>query len=83
MIDKMDLALLKQEIVDWHEVGMEGCELMKTNASMKMEIPGMDVPIEFKLPEELVAFKIGVALAQFLFCRLPFEVESDEGSSDE
>lgn len=83
MVDKMDLALLKQEIVDWHEAAKEGSQLMRDKSDAKITIPGIDKPIEFKTPEEQKAFRIGVILTQSLFDKLPFDVESDEDSDDE
>ncbi|MEX9876100.1 hypothetical protein AB7X03_22125 [Providencia rettgeri] len=83
MVDKMDLVLLKQEIVDWHDRANEACELLRNHADVTIKLPNCLPDIEFKTKEEQKAFKIGVVLACSQFGSLPFDVESDEGSSDE
>lgn len=83
MVDKMDLALLKQEIVDWHGRANEACDLLTNHADATIKLPNGLPNIEFKTKEEQKAFKIGVVLACTQFNTLPFEIEFDEDSSDE
>lgn len=83
MVDKMDLALLKQGIVDWHEQAKEACELLRNHADATIKLPNCLPDIEFKTKEEQKAFKIGVVLACSQFGSLPFDVESDEEASHE
>lgn len=82
MVDKMDLALLKQEIVDWYETALEACELLKQDVSTIIT-PNCLPDIELKTDEAKFAFKLGVILAVSQFSALPFEVESDEESDNE
>ena len=83
MVDKMDLALLKQEIVDWHDRANEACDLLRNHADATIKLPNGMGDIKFETKDEQTAFKIGVVLAYSQFATLPFEVESDEGASDE
>ncbi|HHR6503088.1 TPA: hypothetical protein ACS8CD_003662 [Providencia alcalifaciens] len=81
MVDKLDLVLLKQEIVDWRDRANEACELLRNHADATIKLPNCLPDIEFKTKEEQKAFKIGVVLASSQFGSLPFEVES-EGETD-
>ncbi|EMK3757337.1 hypothetical protein V8167_002936 [Providencia rettgeri] len=83
MVDKMDLALLKQEIVDWHGRANEACDLLRNHADATIKLPNCLPDIEFKTNEEQRAFRLGVVLACSQFGTLPFEVESDEESDNE
>ncbi|MER2951096.1 hypothetical protein [Morganella morganii] len=82
--DKIDLALFKQEITDWHDVAKEGCNLLVTHADKPMRIPQMDKLIQFKTKAEQRAFKLGVIIALSQFSTLPFDTGSDdEGAENE
>lgn len=83
MVDKMDLVLLKQEVVDWHGRANEACDLLMNHADATIKLPNCLPDIEFKTKEEQKAFRIGVVLARSQFGGLPFEVESDEGIDNE
>lgn len=83
MVDKMDLALLKQEIVDWHDQAKEACELLRNHADATIKLPNCLPDIEFKTKGEQKAFRVGVILACSQFDSLPFEVESDEVDENE
>ncbi|MCG9951271.1 hypothetical protein MIB43_015235 [Providencia rettgeri] len=82
MVDKMDLVLLKQEIVDWYKTALEACELLKQDASTIIT-PGCLPDIELKTDEAKFAFKLGVILAESQFSTLPFPVELEEDNVDE
>ncbi|MEQ5119523.1 hypothetical protein [Morganella morganii] len=73
--DKIDLALLKQEIVDWHDVANEGCSLLITHADKPINIPEIPKVIQFETKAEQRAFRLGVAIAQSQFSALPFDSE--------
>lgn len=82
--DKIDLALLKQEITDWHDVAKEGCNLLVTHADKPINIPEMGRTIQFETKAEQRAFKLGVIIAQLQFSTLPFDTGSDdEGAENE
>lgn len=83
MVDKMDLVLLKQEIVDWHGRANEACNLLTNHADATLKLPNGLPDIEFKTKEEQRAFRLGVVLACSQFGTLPFEVESDEETDNE
>ncbi|HHV7359434.1 TPA: hypothetical protein ACUNBO_002084 [Morganella morganii] len=82
--DRIDLALLKQEITDWHDVAKESCNLLIIHADKPMNIPEMDKTIQFETKEQQLAFKLGVIIAQSQFSTLPFDTGSDdEGAENE
>ncbi|MEQ1967387.1 hypothetical protein ABLA30_10235 [Xenorhabdus nematophila] len=73
----IDLALLKQEIVDWHDVANEGCDLLIEHADKKMDFQIGKI-FQCKTPEEQRAFRVGVLLAKAQFRDLPFKTEQEE-----
>ncbi len=73
--DNIDLALLKQEITDWHDIAKEGCKLLITHADKPMRIPQMNKLIQFETTAEQRAFKMGVIIALSQFSTLPFDSE--------
>ncbi|MDE9466861.1 hypothetical protein [Xenorhabdus bovienii] len=76
-IDNIDLALLKQEIVDWHETANEGCDLIIEHADKKMDFQ-IGKTFQCKTAEEHLAFRVGVLLAKAQFSRLPFDTAQEE-----
>ncbi|MEQ1966295.1 hypothetical protein ABLA30_04425 [Xenorhabdus nematophila] len=78
-IDNLDLVLLKQELVEWHETALEGCELLLEPADKAMLFPSQKKKLQFKTAAEISAFRAGVILARGQFSDLPFddEVEND------
>jgi hypothetical protein len=74
-IDHLDLALLKQEIVDWHETAHEGCDLLLEHADKTMLFPSHKKKLQFKTAAEISAFRAGVILARGQFSDLPFDIE--------
>lgn len=82
--DKIDLALLKQEITDWHDVAKEDCNLLAEHADKPINIPEMGRTVHFKTEAEQRAFRMGVAIALSQFSTLPFDTGSDdEGAENE
>lgn len=82
--DKIDLALLKQEITDWHDVATERINLLLEHADKLINIPEMGRAIQFETKAEQRAFKVGVIIAQSQFSALPFDTGSDdEGTENE
>lgn len=82
-IDKIDLALLKQEVVDWHEMAIEGCTALLNCKEYTFVLPGTDIATRLKTGNQIAAFRLGVLMAREKFSSLPFEVESDEGTDNE
>lgn len=82
MVDKMDLALLRQEVVDWYKTALEACELLKQDTSTIIT-PNCLPDIELKTDEAKFAFKLGVILAVSQFSSLPFPIELDEDTIGE
>ncbi|ENU1229327.1 hypothetical protein ACSVXJ_004358, partial [Providencia rettgeri] len=83
MVDKMDLALLKQEIVDWHGLAIEGCTSLLNSKEYTFVLPGTNIATRLKKSNQIAAFRLGVLMAREKFSSLPFEVESDEESDNE
>lgn len=82
--DKIDLALLKQEITDWRDAAIEDCDLLTEHADKPINIPQIGQTIQFETKEEQRAFKLGVTIALSQFLTLPFDTESgDEGTENE
>ena len=82
--DKIDLALLKQELTDWHDVATEDCNLLIEHADKPINIPEIGRTIQFETKAEQRAFRMGVAIAQSQFSALPFDTGSDdEGTENE
>ncbi|WP_340614830.1 hypothetical protein [Xenorhabdus thailandensis] len=76
-IDDIDLTLLKQEVVDWHEAANEHCDLLIEHADKKMDLQ-IGETFQCSTLEEQRAFKVGVLLAKAQFRDLPFRTEQEE-----